>query len=274
MARSQHPISLASGVVPDATPLQTVRAAAAAGFDAVGLWFDAATWSVDTTRDVRTELAGSGLHLLDLEVLWLRPGAPDPSHHQLLDVALELGARNVLVVSADPDRATVAERYAALCDRAAGTSLRVALEFGAFTELPTIDDAAAILTLVAHPNAALLVDALHLTRSGGDAAAVARLPRRWLSYAQLCDAPLHGPAMHERSAIREEAVDGRRVPGEGELPLDAVLHALPDGLPLSIEVRSKHLRNTYPDVTERARIVAAATRHWLARNDESLRGAA
>ena len=36
------------------------------------------------------------------------------------------------------------------------------------------------------------------------------------------------------------------------------------GIPLSIELRSKLLRETYPDAGERAKAVAAATRAWLA----------
>lgn len=257
-------LSLASGVLPEATPLQTVQAAAASGFDAVGLWIDLATWTRQTTREVRQALAESGLTVLDAEVIWLRPGPANPDHLRALDIAAEVGAANVLVVSSDPDAEATTEKFIALCAHARAMPLRVALEFGAFTDVPTLEAAAAIFHQAAQPNQALLVDALHLRRSGGRAAALRRLPAAWFSYAQLCDAPLSGPSACDRAAIREEAVDYRLCPGEGELPLAELLDALPAGLPLSVEVRSKRLRDDYPDFAERARVVERLSRQWLA----------
>jgi len=262
-------LSLASGVVPEATPLQTVQAAAAAGFDAVGLWIEPAKWTAQTTREVRQAVSDSGLQVLDAEVIWLKPGAANPEHLRAIDIAAELGAANVLVVSSDPDAKATAEKFVQLCEHARSMPLRVALEFGAFTDVPTIDAAAAILRQAAQPNQALLVDALHLQRSGGSAADIRRLPVEWFSYAQLCDAPLSGPSASDRAAIRDEAVDHRMCPGDGKLPLAELLSALPKGLPLSVEVRSRQLREEYPDFAERARAVERLSRHWLARQEQA-----
>lgn len=257
-------LSLASGVMPDATPLQTVEAAAAAGFGHVGLWIDVASWRADTTRSVRAALAASGLGLLDAEVLWIRPGPANPDHLRAIDIAAELGARNVLVVSSDPDDGATLDKYVQLCRHAAPAGVRVALEFGAFTDIGTLDAAMAVLRGARQPNQALLVDALHLRRSGGAPADLATVPAEWFSYAQLCDAPLEGPAASDRAAIRTEAVDLRLCPGQGELPLAGLLAALPAGLPLSVEVRSAALRRDFPGFAERAGEVARITRQWLA----------
>lgn len=288
---SLHPISLAAGVVPDASPLQCVQAADAAGFDAVGLWLDLETWTPQTTRAVKAALHAAGLPLLDVEVLWIRPGPLDPAHLRALDIGLELGAANALVVSADPDQGATAEKFAALCAHVAGSPLHIALEFGAFTEIAHLEQALDILRGaasrrsirqdsadrrdVAPENAALLVDALHLQRSGGRARSLASLPPALLRYAQLCDAPESGPDMHDTTAIRAEAIDGRCCPGDGALPLYALLAVLPHAIPLSIEVRSKALREAHPEPMARARAVAAATRRWLAAAPARLlRGAA
>ncbi len=260
-----HLLSLASGVLPEATPLQTVQAAAASGFDAVGLWIDMATWTAQTTREVRRATRDSGLQVLDAEVIWLRPGEDNPDHLKAIDIAAEVGAANVLVVSSDPQPAATVAKFVALCEHARALPLRVALEFGAFTDVPTLAVAAAILRQAAQPNQALLVDALHLQRSGGLPADLLSLPSAWFSYAQLCDAVLSGPPASDRAAIREEAVDHRLCPGEGALPLVALLQALPAQLPLSVEVRSRRLRNDFPDVTARAREVGRLTRHFLRR---------
>ncbi|MES2260291.1 MAG: TIM barrel protein [Pseudomonadota bacterium] len=257
-------LSLASGVLPDANPLQTVDAAAVAGFSHVGLWIDTATWTDSLTRSVRAALRAHGIGLLDAEVLWIKPGPANPDHLRAIDIAAELGARNVLVVSSDPDQGATLAKYVQLCRHAAPSGVRVALEFGAFTEIGTLDAALAILRDARQPNQALLVDALHLRRSGGTPADLARVPAAWFSYAQLCDAPLDGPAATDRVAIREEAVDLRLCPGQGALPLAGLLAALPAGLPLSVEVRSAELRRAWPDFAERASVVADATRLWLA----------
>ena len=43
----------------------------------------------------------------------------------------------------------------------------------------------------------------------------------------------------------------------------SLYNVLPGGIPLSIELRSKALREGYPDPGARARAVAQATRNWL-----------
>ncbi len=65
--------------------------------------------------------------------------------------------------------------------------------------------------------------------------------------------------------IIREALDDRVQCGEGALPQVDVLRALPESAPLSIELRSKYLRDTYPDAAERARVTLQATRRFLDR---------
>ena len=257
-------LSLAAGVLPDHSPQTTARAAAAAGWDATGVWVDRDTWTDATTREMKAILDGEGLPPLDVEVIWLMPGVPDDHHRRVVDIAHALAAPNVLVVSSDPDDSATAAKLRLLCEHAAG-AVRIALEFALFTEVKSIAQASAILRAVDHPAAAILIDPLHLERSGGTPADVAALPRAWLPYAQFCDAgPLtFDPA--DRDAIIEEAVDRRLQVSEGELPLAALLEAMPQGLPLSIELRSKALRDGWPDPVARARAVLDATRRFMER---------
>ena len=60
-------LSLAAGCVLDLSPADTVSAAADAGFDAAGIWFDAGSWSAATTREVAGRLQSTGLTALDVE---------------------------------------------------------------------------------------------------------------------------------------------------------------------------------------------------------------
>jgi sugar phosphate isomerase/epimerase len=259
-------ISFASGIVPEFGPLETIKAAATGGFDAVGLWVEPANWTVQMTQDCRSALADSGLELLDVEVIWLKPDSDMAEHQACIDIGAELGAKNVLCVSSDPDMAANAARLADLCRHAEGSGMRVALEFGIFTEVKNLAMAMPVLDAVAHPLRALLIDPIHVDRSGTTAAQVAAVPRDLIPYAQFCDAPAKRPDPANFDEIITDAIDLREQCGAGGLPLKAMYDALPAGIPLSIELRSRALRDGYPDAGERAKAVAAATRAWLAAN--------
>jgi sugar phosphate isomerase/epimerase len=257
-----HPISLAAGVLPDHSPQTTARAAAVAGYDATGVWVDLEQWTPITTRDLRAVLAEHALPVLDVEVVWLREGPFNDAHLRVVDIGREIGAHNLLVVSSDPDDHATAAKLARLCEYAED-DIRIALEFGLFTAVKTVEQAIAILSEVDQPAAALLIDPLHLARSGGATDDVAHVPKGWLSYAQLCDAGPLNYDIADRDAVVAEAVDGRHQIGEGILPLAELLDILPGGLPLSVELRSKALRDAFPEPTDRARIVLAAARRFM-----------
>jgi sugar phosphate isomerase/epimerase len=259
-------ISFASGIVPEFGPLDTIRAAAAGGFDAVGLWVEPANWTDATTRDCRAVLADSGLELLDVEVIWLKPDSDMAEHKACIDIGAELGAKNVLCVASDPDMGANAARLAELCHHAEGPGMRVALEFGIFTEVKNLKMARAIIDAVSHPLAAILIDPIHVDRSGTSIVEIAALPEALLPYAQFCDAPAKRPDPNYFDDVITDAIDLREQCGAGGLDLVSIYNALPDNIPLSIELRSKALRDGYPDPCERAKAVAAATRAWLAEN--------
>lgn len=261
-------ISFASGIVPEYGPVETIRAAAAGGFDATGLWVELENWTAATTSAARAALADTGLELLDVEVIWIKPDSDMGAHKACIDIGAELGARHVLCVSSDPDMGATAARLAELCEHAEGSAMRVALEFGIFTEVRNIRMAMGVLGAVAHPLAALLIDPIHVDRSGSSIVEIAAVPDALLPYAQFCDAPGKRPNPEDFAAVITDAVDLRMQCGEGDLPLADLYRALPQDIPLSIELRSKLLRDTYPDASERAKVVAKATRAWLAQQVE------
>ncbi|WP_242128964.1 TIM barrel protein [Sphingobium sp. Sx8-8] len=260
---ARHPIAMASGIMPEATPVQLVECAAWAGFDYGGMWVEPAGWTPATTRSVRRALAATGLPLLDVEVVWIKPGPPDPDHRRIVDIGMELGAHNVLCVSSDPDAGATRDKLAALIDHAQG-GIRINLEFGLFTEVRTIHQASAILREIGSPAGGLLIDALHWTRSGGTLADVRAVPVGWLGYCQLCDAPMPGADPADPDAILMEAIDGRVPLGQGQLSIGGLLDALPDGLPVAIEERSRLLRETFPDLKARAAQLLRTSREWMA----------
>lgn len=254
---------MAAGIMPEASPAQLIEAAVAGGFDFGGMWVERDQWSAATTRAVKAQLREARLTLLDVEVAWILPGPPDPWLVELVDIAAELGALNLLCVSSDPDPAATTAKLQAMVDRAAGTGVRVNLEFGLFTEVKSISAAAAIVAQVEGASKGLLCDTLHWSRSAGTADAIRKLPREWLGYAQLCDAPAARPDLSDMKAIIDDAINRRMPLGEGGLPLAAMVAALPDGLPVAIEERSATLRANFPGLNDRAREVARTSRRWL-----------
>jgi len=261
MTRRQ--ISLAAGIMPEATPAQLIEAAAASDFDFGGMWAERETWTPATTRAIRQQARDAGVELLDLEVAWIMPGAPDPWLTELVEIAAELGARNLLCVSSDPDMAATTAKFQAMVDRAKGTGVRVNLEFGIFTEVKTIHMARGILEAIEGEAKGLLVDTLHWARSGGTAEDLAAIPRAWFSYCQPCDAPAEGPDLASFDAIIDDAINRRMPLGLGGLPLADMVDALPAHLPMAIEERSAALRDSFPDLNERARECARTSRAWL-----------
>ena len=185
-------MSLAAGTVLDLDPPRTVDAAAAAGFGAVGLWFDPATWTAATTTTVGRRLAATGIMPLDIEPVIL--GRGDDPGDALVDAAAELGVRHVLVASGPAERAAVVERFGELCERAASGGVVVVLEFLPIFTVATLADAVAVVTEADRPNGAVLVDTLHLARSGGSPDDLAGVPPRLLPYLQIADAPAEPPA--------------------------------------------------------------------------------
>lgn len=256
-------ISLAAGIMPEATPAQLIECAAGSDFDFGGMWVDKDSWTPATTRAIRRQARDAGVELLDCEVAWIMPGAPDPWLTELVHIAAELGAKNLLCVSSDPDMAATTAKFQTLVSAAAGTGVRVNLEFGIFTEVKTLPMARAVLEATQGAAKALLVDTLHWARSGGTAADLKAIPREWFSYCQPCDAPAEAPDPADFDAIIEDAINRRLPLGHGGLPLAAMLDALPDHLPLAIEERSAALRGAFPDLAERARQCARTSRMWL-----------
>lgn len=258
-----HKLSLASGVLPEFGAVDVVEAGAAAGFDAVGLWVDPLEWTAQHTRDTRAALARTALPALDVEVVWIRPDTKLDDHRKVLDVGAELGAANVLCVSSHPDVGVTVDELSALCRHAEGSGMRVALEFGIFTEVKNLSQALAVLDRVGHPLRAVLVDPIHVDRSGTTIEQIAAIDPMLLPYAQICDARAERPDPADFDAVITDAIDLREQCGQGVLPLAGMLQALPAGIPLSIELRSAALRDAFAHPALRAKAVLDATRGWM-----------
>jgi sugar phosphate isomerase/epimerase len=188
-------------------------------------------------KATKQAVADTGVRIWDTEVVRLRAGADVRDFERLLEVSADLGASYVLTTVEDDERARAVETLAALCALAESFGLACSLEFMIFSAARTLQDAIAIVAATGAPNANVLIDSLHLFRSGGSVADVTRAVEsypRLIRYVQLCDADDAGPAPDENTA-RQEASYARLVPGDGSLPLAELLAALPLDCPISVE---------------------------------------
>lgn len=259
-------LAMASNVLPELPPEERVRAAALAGYQASGVWFEPETWNRATTRRVEAALnAGEMTRLvpLDIEVIRIRSGSVVPdAARRLIAVGGELGVLNVLVVSENSDSLETRRQFEGLCELSARAGMRTVLEFLMISSIRSLGAALEVVTSVGHPAGGVLIDPLHLQRCGGSPIDLEVVPIELLPYAQFCDAPA-SISGSEPEDYRVDAVDGRLLPGDGHLPLVAFLERFPTELPLSLEVRSRRLRHEFPDPVERAGHVLRRSEQFL-----------
>lgn len=263
-------ISLAALTVLELTPPDMVTCAAAAGFSHVGIRLLPATATEpqydivgDTPllREVQRRLADTGVKVLDVEIFRLKPDTRVGDYEAAMATAARLGASELLVAGNDPDEARLIETFAAFCDLAGGYGLGANLEFMPWTDAKDLKQAARIIEGSGRENAAMLIDAFHLSRSRSRIEDIATVPPPRLHFMQLCDAPAAIPSTMD--AILAEARAERLFPGEGGVDLLGLLRAVPHDLPLSLEVPTHALAKTV-GATDRACRALAATKRVLA----------
>jgi len=251
----------------DLAPVALAAEAARAGFSFIGLRVIPVTAGgpayparvgTDAHRELKRSLAGEGVRLNEIEFVQLTPRVDIPALAGLFEAAADLGAVAVIASGDDDDPVRLTAHFADLCDLAQQFGLRVDLEFMRWRAIGSLPQAEAIVRGAGKANGTILVDALHLHRSGGKPGDLISIPAHHLRAVQICDAVADMPASD--AAIIAEAREGRLPPGEGALPLGELLEALPADAILSVEM-------PLPALAVRARLATAfnATRRLLER---------
>ena len=256
------------------TPPQAVRLAAELGYRHVGLRLlpNAAgapqQFLIDQPAVLRETLAAlndTGVGVFDLEIIRIGAGFDPQTYLPLLHAGAALKAKAVLVAGDDTDLARLTENYARLCELMQTFGMSADLEFMPWTAVPDAQAALRVVEGAGRPhNAGILVDALHVARSGTTPADLRAIPRALLHYAQICDAPT--AAQIGRDFTVEEMIHTARcerlLPGEGDIDLKAMFAALPNDLPVSVEIPHEQ-RLAQLGQTEWARQALAASRALL-----------
>jgi sugar phosphate isomerase/epimerase len=258
-------LSLSALTALELAPPQMVQCAVDAGYDFVGLRLLPATdhevrhdivGDTPLRRETLAVLTDTGMRVLDVEIIRLKPDTDVASYQPMLETAAALGARYVLVAGNDPDEARTVDSLGKLCDLAAPLGLTPSLEPMPWTDVKNITQGARIVKASGKRNTGLIIDPLHFDRAASSLDELRALPREYFGYVQFCDALAERPT--DLDTLLFQARCERMIPGEGGLDLAGILRALPDHLPISIEIPTEQWARTTPAV-ERARRLREAT---------------
>jgi len=252
---------LAALTVLELSPTEQVSAAAAAGYDDIGLRLvpvagQPVVHAIDVP-EIEKRLAATGLRVLDVEVFRISAETKVADFEPAMADARRLGARHLLAHGADADASRLTDNFGRLCDLAGAYGLTVNIEPMPWMDISRVVQAKKLIAAAGRKNAALLVDPIHYFRADNkyeDLAGVA------FNYLQFCDARAERPA-DDKELMRQARAD-RLLPGEGGLDLAGLLRALPADLPISLEIPIA--RKLEP--VARARLVLDAARKFFALN--------
>jgi sugar phosphate isomerase/epimerase len=259
---------LAPVTVNELDPPALIEAAHEAGFASVDLRVLGApgaapvapvTGNRPMIASIAAALADTGVTLFSATGIWLVPDFSLDAALPALEVAARLGAECFLAVGNDPDEARMTANLAQLAAAAEAHRLRLALELMPYTAVNSLAKAHRMIAACPEGNPGLLIDALHLARAGGTPAEVGAIPPSRIAYLQLCDAPAAPPP---GMALREESLTARLYPGQGALPLAALMDALPPEVVVDVETPVRADRGLPP--AERASLALSATQRFLA----------
>jgi sugar phosphate isomerase/epimerase len=250
------------------------EAAAAAGLTGIGLTgydFLALRAGGMTAAELRRIADGSGVAVTELEFLngwWAEGGrraADREAEEVLYELANALGSRHLNVgasiTAADaPEQALLADRFGAVCDRAAAYGLLVGLEYMPFFVIADVASAWDVVRLAGRDNGGVVVDAFHHLRPGGRPADLRVVPPNRVVAVQLCDVPAETGL-----SLLDETLSARTWPGQGSLDVAGLVLELDKmgvTCPVGVEVLSPAVQAL--PVHRAAQLAAGSARQTLA----------
>lgn len=182
-------------------------------------------------RDTLQALKDNGVSIPLAEGFLIMPGMDVEALAPALDLAVDMGAPLANACCLHPDLAANVADFGRLAEMAGERGLKATVEFLAGMPLGTLAQANELVSQVGRDNAGLLIDPMHLFRSGATAAELSATDPARIFHAQVCDLPLISPNPDNF----EEASFERRAPGDGEFPLVDFIRALPRDITVGLE---------------------------------------
>lgn len=251
-------------------PLEMVEAAAHAGFTSAGIRisgrrmqdpFASVIGDRRAISDIRKAASDRGVRLSNVTAWHLYPDLHVDDLKRVVDTTAELGAPLITVNAYLREPGLLIETLARYCEAAQQAGVQIGLEFIPFSSVKSLRDARVLFAAVGAPNLRYIIDPLHLARSGGQPEEVRELGNS-IAVLQLCDAKALGHRPSDDD-LRDEARNRRLFPGDGELPLSALLTCISTHVEIEYEVPRQDLAALTP--VERARVAHAVLDSYLSR---------
>lgn len=255
----------------EASPEELIDLAAEFGFGGVGIrnrppQHTAHRWPISgdlkRSQQIAERARSCGITVFEGETFSIWPDFSVEAMMAGLESAAAMGVRAIVSAGIDDEEDRLVDSYRQLAEAAQPFGIVVGIEFMPFQKLRTLEQARRVQARIGMDNARILIDALHLSRSGGSVEEVARLQPGTVAYVHLCDAPAKLPPASE---IAAEARATRLYPGEGELDLAGLLGVLDPDLPVSLE--APHRDHGHLPPRELVKRAAAATLPFVAAVD-------
>ncbi len=178
-------VSLDHLTVFELAPPDLVLTASLAGFAHVGMRLDPAApgehqhpmiGDTPMRREALVRMHATGTRVFDVGVLRLGKETKIAYFEPVLESAAQLGASHAVVNGDEPDQRLLADLLAQLCELGRAYGLTMNLEFTPWTGVRTLADAIRVVEAVGRPEARVLIDTIHVDRSGGTADDIAATP--------------------------------------------------------------------------------------------------
>ncbi|MFY8179667.1 MAG: sugar phosphate isomerase/epimerase family protein [Limnohabitans sp.] len=223
---------------------QAVRIAAELGYAYVGLRvqpngpgapYQALIGDAAVLRETQAVMRDTDVGVYDLEIIRIGEQFKVADYAALMGIGQTLGAKAVLIAADDTHEPRLADNYAHLCEVMRPYGLTADLEFMPWTAVKDAKSALRVIEMAGRPsNAGILVDALHFGRSTTTLQDIADIPHALLHYAQMCDA--QAGLNFTTEELIHTARQERLLPGEGNIDVGGLFAALPQDLPVSVEI--------------------------------------
>ena len=176
-----------------------------------------------------------------------------------LDIFAELGAERLNAICMEDDMGMATDQLGKLAAMAAERGMVFTIEFFPSEGIHSFERVLQVVDGIGRDKAKVLLDSMHFFRTGGTLEKLQAAGTDVIGYVQLADAPNTPPG----DSYFMDAMFARQVPGEGQLPLRELIAALPDDMPISLEVprlddiKAKGGRAHAAHVVEAARALGA-----------------
>lgn len=255
----------------DANPLALLKAAAISGFDSIAPrlvspgYEDRITPIIGNEPLIRDLISHS--NDLDVEIpyvdgLWIGPNTIVADYESAFETAARIGAERFLIVGVDPEESRFIDNFSLACELSSRFGISLAIEFIPYSAIKSLPMARNIIKRAGIPNSGLVVDTLHLYRSGGTFEDLFAVEKDLISILQVSDAPLR-PDGDGIEGLRNEARKSRLYLGHGSLPLAEMIQFLPEDFSIGVEV--PHASHGHLSVEDRVRLAADTTIAFLHR---------